>query len=268
MISVVERTHHMSEHQGITRKVGRAKLVLLAGLLVLLASPASAIILDLTTLGASGTIGQGFFTQVNNQSTGTGVIDPFLRIQANGSEQGVNSNGPYTMDEKQGTWTHAIHVSDFGQTDLGGVPSLRVLLDINQNGNSPLLSLDQFRIYSSSVGTYNTLAQLNANASLLYDMGAGNSIHLNYNLESGSGAGDMLAYLPYAMFAPHQSEYLYLFSEFGATGGDYASNDGFEEWTRVDANAPPPPPVPEPTALYLLGSGLIGAFVVMRRRSR
>jgi len=240
-------------------------LAMLVGCAVMAAvSPASALMIDLTTLGADGTIGDAYFVQVANQSTGTGIIDPFLRLQANTQEHGVNSDGPYTMDEKSGIWTHSIRVSDFGSVDLEGVPSIRFLLDINQTNNSPLLTLDGFRIYVAPSADYNTLALLDANATLLYDMGVGNNVLLNYDLEAGSGAGDMLAYLPYSLFSPHQDQWLYLYSEFGYSGGDYETNDGFEEWARVDGVATP---IPEPTTLLLLGGGLLGGVLARRRRS-
>jgi hypothetical protein len=224
---------------------------------VLCAGPTFAVVLDLTTAGASGYIGAAWFKQVENQPTGTGVIDPFLRVQANGSEQGVNSPGPYLMDEKSGIWTHAIHLSDFGAVTNpdNGVASIRVLLDIDETANAPLLSMDRLRIYTATVGTYNSLSQLDASGSLIYDLDAGsdNVVYLNYLLDNGSGSGDMLAYLPVSLFAGHDTEWFYLYSQFGATGGDYVSDNGFEEWTRVDA-----PPVPEPAPLLLFGGGLLG----------
>jgi len=248
------------------------------------AVPASATFLDLSTAGANGSIGPAFFIQVPDQSTGTGIIDPFVRVQANGIEEGVNSDGPYTMDEKSGNWTHKIKVSDFGVTDLNGTPSIRFLLDIGQETSSPYLSLDRLKIYVSPTATYNTLSQLHDHATKLYDMDAASDswIKLNAALNPGNGKGDMYAYLPYSLFASHSGEYLYLYSKFGAQSaagsaslfGDpalcddicYSSNDGPEEWARVDLPGTPPSSIPEPTTLLLLGGGLLGGAMVRRRK--
>ena len=46
-------------------------------------SPSLTTGLDLTTAGASGFINGAFFQQVPDQSTGTGVIDPFVRLSTN-----------------------------------------------------------------------------------------------------------------------------------------------------------------------------------------
>jgi hypothetical protein len=249
------------------------------------AGQVSATVLDLTTAGASGVIGSAFFVQIPEHPTGAGQIDPFLRVQANGVEEGVNSDGPYTMDEKSGAWTRKILVSDFGVTDLNGTPSIRFLLDIGQDGSSPLLSLDRLKIYVSSTATYNTLGQLHDHATKLYDLDAGsgdNWIMLNAALNPGNGKGDMYAYLPYSLFAAHSGKYLYLYSKFGDQNGpesaspfggpefcddiSYSSNDGPEEWARVDANGTPPGEVPEPTTLLLLGGGLLGGAMARRRK--
>ena len=49
-------------------------------------------------------------------SSGTGTFDPFVRLQATGSEQGFNTSGSTQFpDTKVGNWTHAIKVSAIPQ---------------------------------------------------------------------------------------------------------------------------------------------------------
>ena len=83
----------------------RLALFVACALIVAGPGPATATILDLTSAGANGTIGSGFFLQVCDLDIGTGPMDPFLRIHADYVEEGVNSDGPYTMDESAGTFT-------------------------------------------------------------------------------------------------------------------------------------------------------------------
>jgi hypothetical protein len=244
-----------------------------AALAVLVGAPAAQA-LDLTTAGASGMIGDAFFIQVDPQTTGTGVIDPFVRIQANGTESGFNTDyRPLTGDladvNSSLQFTKAVKVSDFGTVDLNGTESIRFLLDINQLANSPLLSLDELMIVTAGRGNINTFADLMSEGTTIYDMDAAadETIMLNYLLNPGSGAGDMMAYLAADLFAGKDDQYLYLYSKFG---GSARSNDGFEEWARIDGPNgpidPPPPVVPEPATLMLLGGGLLGAAAARRRR--
>jgi hypothetical protein len=213
------------------RTVSSFSFALLAGTSLAVASD-----LDLTTAGASGSFGVGKFVQTDPQSTGTGVIDPFVRLQNNGEERGFNTdhsplNGELG-DIKAGAWTHSLLVSDLSLVIHEGELSARFLLDINQNNSNPLLSLDELQVYTAGSGSLSTHAAVFA-SNLVYDMGAGNRILLNYDLNPGSGAGDMFFYLPYSLFAGLETQYLYLYSKFGASGGDYETNDGFEEWAQI-----------------------------------
>ena len=198
----------------------------------LLAPPmAFAAAVDLTTSGSSGNIGAARFSQgVGNE---TGSIEPFLRIERTSIERGLNSDGPYTMNEKPGSWTRSIPVGSFETTDLDGAPSIRILLDINEDVHRALLSLDQLMIYTAPLSTYNTLAQLGANGTLVYDLGVGNKVLLNDALEAASGFSDMTLYLPYPLLASHRSEYLYLYCKFGASGRRYVADGGFEQWSAA-----------------------------------
>jgi len=234
------------------------------------APQADAIILDLTTSGSSGTIGDGFFLQVDDQSTGTGVIDPFVRIQNNPTELGFNTdhrplNGDLDDVNNSPQFTHSIKVNEIGSVDLGGVESIRFLLDINESGNTPLISMNSFHILTAGRGDIGNLADLFSEGTSIYDMdmSGDNTVELNYILNSGSGSGDMFAYLPRSLFAGKEDQFLYLFSAFGV---NQASDAGFEEWARIDGTTENP--IPEPGTMLLLGSGLLGGLAARRRRKK
>jgi hypothetical protein len=191
---------------------------------------------DLTTAGTSGTINGADFVQTSPRPSGTGVIKSFVRLQANGSERGFNTdhsplNGELN-DIKAGTWTHAVHVSDLTPIDHNGSQAIQFLLDINQIDSKSLLSLDELQVYTAPVGNLSSHAAV-FSQNLIYDMGAGNRVLLDYGLNSGSGAGDMYFYLPANLLNGLGSQFIYLYSKFGASGGDYETNDGYEEWAYI-----------------------------------
>src|SRR5262249_10632113 len=91
-----------------------------AALLFALPSAKGNTTIDLTSAGNAGILQGAFYQQVNPQSTGTGVIDSFLRIQANGNEAGFNTNfSPAPLDDKGGIYTHAITVGDLATFTAG-----------------------------------------------------------------------------------------------------------------------------------------------------
>ena len=109
--------------------------------------------LDLTGDGSSGSIanavgaGSGIFTQGDCQAAGTGYIDPFVRIDNNGSvqtpEQGYNTDLNNILDNKDGIWTHELQLSAVPVVD----GYRQFLLDINQTGTSSLLNMTAFQLY-------------------------------------------------------------------------------------------------------------------------
>jgi hypothetical protein len=246
--------------------------------------------LDLTS-GGGGTFGQGIYLDAgaNVGTVGTGNIDSFVRIQTSGSEEGYNTSGrPVPFDENTSLqFTHDIQLKDLFvfPTPGNGIPAgnyYRFLLDINQEGSAPLLSLDKIRLYYSA--TEKITSDTFAGMTLLWDIDGGgdtacgglfdnatcdasqtsNGALLNYGLNNGSGNGlDAFLWVPTTLFANlSQDSYIYLYSAFGELGGAWASNDGFEEWARDAVGPttppPPPPPVPEPASLIMLGLGLTG----------
>lgn len=197
------------------------------------------------------------FERFNNPSTGTGIFDPFLRIQNNGTEKGYNTDGALQFDTKQGqtggkNWTHSIKLGDL--VVVNG--NIELLLDINQQGGSQdgrFLSLDVMKIYladSGSLSDYDPAAGTGL-GNLIFDMGDNWVKMDNTIFNPGSGTGDMKVTISKNP-AWSDGKFLYLYTEFGA---NFSSNDGFEEWA---AN------VPEPATIALLG---LGALTLLRKRS-
>lgn len=226
------------------------------------AGVASSATLDLTSSGASGFINGAFFTNTDVGSTGTGVIQPFVRVQDNGIADGYNATARPLMPDvnTSPTFTHDIQLTSVPQVTLSGIAYYEFLLDINQTNANPLLSLDKIQLYTraTALTEANDLADLTGSSTLRYDLdfGGDNTILLNYELNSGSGSGDLFAYFPVSAFGS-STDYLYFYSMFGETGDPYAENDGFEEWAVREPGTPTR--VPDGgTTIALLGMALLG----------
>jgi len=255
----------------------------LAVLVVLaVVSNVNAGLVDLTVTGASSTVNGATFIQSDmDRSTGTGIFDPFVRIQLNGKEEtsgpgierGYNTDGVTEFETKDSTnnWTHSIQLKDVPVID--GKYEFR--LDFNQNNSEKgrYLSLDELKIHVVSETVGGSLTDYETNpafgpADWDLDAGGDNWIALNFTLEPGSGAGDMIALIPVSALGTTGSDYVYLYSKFGMstyTGAllsdpdgnpdrEWFANDGFEEWGVT---------VPEPATMFILG---IGSILLRRRK--
>ena len=275
------------------------KMLFAAATLLLLSSlNARAAYIDLTTAGATGTgtaaIGSNFYVQqISPQSTGSGVIDPFLRVDGqHGTEQGYNTSLGLPLDDQPPAtqYVHKLLLSDVpivtltvnGQTHQ----YYQFLLDVNQNtggqGADQLLSLNQIQIFQSTIDRMdsNTPTQTSGSSPILaFDGSAGGSVSevfrfnnsgdvrdilLDYALNSGSGSGDMFLNVRVEDFTG-PGNYVILYSQFGSPPGGSGANDGFEEWAVLQGNTTQAVPAPPAFLLMGLGAAIMG-FVARRRR--
>ncbi len=201
--------------------------------------------LDLRAHGSAGAVNGALFEQSDAQPTGSGRISSFVRIQGTGVESGYNTDGrPLQFQEKTGaTFTRSLKLSDVPVTVVNGVGYRQLLLDINQTAASPLLSLDELKVFLGDRGNltgYDAASGKLADMGASYDLDAGgdNAVMLNAALNHGSGSGDLFVSIPDALLGSAISDpYVYLYSSFGKTAG---GNGGFEEWAvlpKTDVSA-------------------------------
>jgi len=172
-------------------------------------------IIDLVN-NTSGSAPGAQFYQTQQQPTGTGVIDPFVRIQMHGTESGYNTDGnKFQFDEKAGIWTHALPLNSLQTVTMNGKSYYQFLLDINETDTAAgrLLSLNEVQIYLGKDGNYdkNTnpftsdvgFGTAGALSTKVFDLDSGGvdrTVELDYGLNSGSGSGDMYMYVEKSLF--------------------------------------------------------------------
>jgi len=256
-------------------------LALVSGISIFSASRASAeTVLNLAASSPQDALNGGIFYSTDIQPTGTGVIQPFVRIQAKPTEEGYNTDGPIEFDTKDHTgqnWTHSITLSQVPIVTIGGDQYREFLLDINETSTSTgrFLSMNEFQVYLS---TSNVLTGMNrttmtfstpgtATTNLVYDLDSGPNgdqlVRMDYSQASGSGSRHTFAYVQNNLFVSARP-YVYLYSKFGTPD---ASDAGFEEWaTRPGTTNPPTVPLPASVWTGLTLLGLLGATKLRSRR--
>src|SRR5437762_13151844 len=238
-----------------------SSLAIAAGL-VLCGATARATVVDLTTgPDASGQIGDALFFATQHQPAGTGYIDPFLRIQEKGFEQGYNTDGGFPFDDKHPhNYQHSLLISDLIPVFLNGQPYLQFMLDSNQSGNSfsdHVLDMTKLQLFTTNdpnqtTESFNAQGILQLNGTLIYNMGSGNSV---LTTATGSGKADMFMYIP-ANLVQTGEKYFVLYSAFG---NDIPADGGFEEWVFIPGTAP----IPEAGTFFPI-VGLLAAVLCTR----
>ena len=237
-----------------------------------LPTPEPNFIIELTTHGASGVGNGAIYSQEDFQPTGTGIFQPFLRIQEtgpgrDGTETGYNTDArEVELDTKDNNhWTHSLDSSSPEIVYVDNAGYLAFRLDVNEQGSSDdrIIWLNKLEIYLGEAPDL-LLSSPGGLGDLIYSLDGGSqgdvSVKLDYRLEHGSGSGDMQVLIPVELFRPDR--YIYLLSEFSG------SDAGFEEWSaRVGPNPPPPPPpgVPLPGVAWA-GLALLSTTGVVRSK--
>jgi uncharacterized repeat protein (TIGR01451 family) len=229
---------------------------------------------DKTTSKVDKQTAQGAFVSYFGDSdttfgaSGTGLFDPFVRLQGSPTEQGYNTCSQSScggdvseFDTKSGTWTHAILVSKIPQRPCPTVnPSpppavnsetcFELFNDINDSNTAKFISLNKVQVF------YTDNPRLTGYATFSTSPPAGTTLQYNFNgdilihdVNQGSGRGDLRYDIPIGTAAnqvplpsncdygnPLCNTYFLLYSKWGTTtttapdGGTYGSDGGFEEW--------------------------------------
>ncbi len=264
----------------------------------LYAIEAGATTIDILDIGDSGTTSDGtIFTaspNPTNPSTGTGVFEPFVRIQepskhSDGLQNGFNTDANHpqiNFDTKDGSsWTRAVQFGELGVIDGYYVLSL----DANQTSCSTCadnqITITQMEIFigaglSDPEASHTGISNTGYSGTLFDGISTGDKllglspvwslngathdwdILLQASIcdtpgQCGSGHGDLDVLIPMSLLSGLGTDNFVLYTEYSG------ANDGFEEWRFNSA-----PSVPEPgtAALLLAGLPALGLFRRLRLR--
>jgi hypothetical protein len=95
-----------------------ARSIVLVVAIIVWTTAGYATIVDLTGSNDSGTINGAQFVFTTPQPTGTGVIQPFLRVENTPIEQGYNTSGGTPFDDKAGSLLAALVISNSCSTSM------------------------------------------------------------------------------------------------------------------------------------------------------
>ncbi|MXO76098.1 hypothetical protein GRI40_12815 [Altererythrobacter aerius] len=217
---------------------------------------------NLTQAESAAVINGAIFQDAANVGSGTGGYNTFLalddrtggEVPQNYSEAGFNSDEGNPLNatnaEIDVSKTKTLLLGAIPVKVIDGVAYYEFRVDLNESDSVPdtNISLDQFKLYTSTNGNIQTTTQLfdGTSATLRYDMDAtGNvSVLLSEANSSGSGNDDYSVLVPVSYFegVDVSNNYLYLYVEMGAASGpgatansDWVANGGFEEWNVQNA---------------------------------
>lgn len=203
----------------------------------------------------TSTDGNVIVSHVQLDPTGTGAIDPFLRIHHRDSEAGYNTSARHTGDllddVTDQNFTRDIQLQDVGTSVIDGVTYREFHLDLGEpsghGGLDEFINFAELKFFRSAVGgEHGYTGNAIGGASLIFNMdGVYDDDFTMRDLTSGNGSSDYFVYVKDSVFSGVPgSDYLYMYCSFGSPPPN--SDGTFEEWTAKQPDSPPPPPPPPP----------------------
>lgn len=210
-------------------------------------------------------------------SSGSGTFDSFVRIQADGTEQGYNTDSNQKpFDEKGGVFTKGVKVGRLPVITISGTTYIEIFLDINetQKDGKEYISLDAIKVFQSDSGSLKStdLSDGGDLGTLVYDLDAGSTTPgdagdyevLLYTFNGGSGDKDYRLLIP--LWSGYDvNKYFTFYTHFGSSTATltnhsptiWSSDSGFEEWSFSHST---PQLIPEPSSFALLGLLFVGVI--------
>lgn len=170
----------------------------------------------------------GLIIEESTTGSGTGNYESFLRLAANGDEEGYNTDANGQLDNKDGIWTHSLLISNLVIVD--GFAEIRLDLNEIQSGDKPFITLEELKLYvgpEAGAGAFPSFAGL----TLKFDLD--DPLQLE-DTNHGSGTDDYVIRIPASMLT---GEYLTLYAAFSD------SDDGFEEFRALSSEFIPTPDI-------------------------
>jgi hypothetical protein len=254
-----------------------------AAAVLLSAAATQAAVYDLSTnssVAVDTIYGTAIFQTDATQPAGSGFLDNkgdvFLTIHDKGTEEGYNTGAqpaPFDVQRDGNRFNNGLKLSDLTVvTGAGGQTYFAFLIDINEPNSTATstISLDSLKIYTSQTANQST-TNIDSLGVKRFDMDLPQDSYIKYNdLNSGSGEGDIMFFIPTTAFftdgflglnSANMNDYVYLYAKFGSNiAADTMTQGGYEEfWTVKNVAA-----VPEPSAVIPL-MGVLGAAFGMHR---
>ena len=141
-------------------------------------------VVDLTTRGATGEANGALFQQSHAQPIT--ALRTFLRVQATGTEQGYNTDArPLQFNESRWPgFTRSLALDQVPVVTVDGVAYRQFILDVSESSRSPLVSLDELRLYVGQTRTlrgYNAATHTLGGQAPVFDLDAGGNVSVKLN---------------------------------------------------------------------------------------